>query len=93
MVVAGWDSEIDQTPLARTICGDPTMLYRRLDRLGGRDADACPHRLCPCRWASRKATAIRCRYHGLLVGSDGRAAEMPLKNEPVNRSICVTLFR
>lgn len=30
--VAAWDCEVDRTPLARTICGEPVLLYRRLDR-------------------------------------------------------------
>ena len=28
--VAAWDSEVDRTPIARTICGEPVMLYRKL---------------------------------------------------------------
>ena len=30
--VAAWDAEVDQVPLARTICGVPMMFYRRIDR-------------------------------------------------------------
>ena len=30
--VAGWDYEVDSTPLARTICSVPVVLYRKLDR-------------------------------------------------------------
>ena len=30
--VASWDHEIDRTPFARTICGEPIVLYRRFDR-------------------------------------------------------------
>jgi vanillate monooxygenase len=26
--VAAWDSEIGETPLARTICGEPVMFFR-----------------------------------------------------------------
>jgi vanillate O-demethylase monooxygenase subunit len=30
--VASWDYEIDRAPLARTICGERIMLYRKFDR-------------------------------------------------------------
>ena len=45
--VAGWDYEIDRKPLARTICGQPIMLYRRFDRTVVAMRDACPHRMLP----------------------------------------------
>ncbi|MDB5720842.1 MAG: aromatic ring-hydroxylating dioxygenase subunit alpha [Alphaproteobacteria bacterium] len=90
--VAAWDSEIDRTPLARTICGEPVMLYRRLDRSIAAMRDACPHRLLPLSMGIKEGDSIRCRYHGLLIGSDGRAEQMPLRNDSVNRSICVRTY-
>ena len=90
--VAAWDSEVDRTPVARTICGEPLMLYRRLDTSVVAMQDACPHRLLPLSMGIKEGDSIRCRYHGLLVGSDGRAEQMPLRNDPVNRSICVRTY-
>ena len=90
--VAAWDFEVDRAPLARTICGEPVMLYRRLDRQIVAMQDACPHRLLPLSMGIKEGDSIRCRYHGLLIGSDGRAEEMPLRNDPVNRSICVKTY-
>ena len=90
--VAAWDSEVDRAPLARTICGQPIMLYRRLDRNVVAMRDACPHRLLPLSMGIKEGDNIRCRYHGLVIDSQGRAAEMPLKNEPVNKSICVKTY-
>ena len=43
--VAAWDNEVDRNPLARTICGEPVMLYRKFDRSVVAMRDACPHRL------------------------------------------------
>lgn len=90
--VAGWDSEVDRTPIARTICGEPILLYRKLDRAPVAMRDACPHRLLPLSMGFKEGDSIRCRYHGLKVGPDGCAEEMPVKSERVNRSICAQTY-
>ena len=90
--IAGWDSEIDRQPMARTICGEPIMLYRRFDRSVVAMRDACPHRLVPLSMGIKEGDNIRCRYHGLLLDSHGQAVEMPLKNEKVNKSICAQTY-
>ncbi|MDE2435159.1 MAG: aromatic ring-hydroxylating dioxygenase subunit alpha [Sphingomonadales bacterium] len=90
--VAAWDAEVDSTPLARTICGMPIMLYRKLDRSVVAMRDACPHRLLPLSMGIREGDSIRCKYHGLKLGPDGVAEEMPLKADKVNRSICAETF-
>ena len=90
--VAGWDSEVDSAPLARTICGVPMMFYRRLDRGVVAMRDACPHRLLPLSMGLREGDGIRCRYHGLKLGPDGVAEEMPLKSERLNTAICVETY-
>ena len=90
--VAAWDSEVDREPLARTICGRRIMLYRTLDRWVVAMRDACPHRLLPLSMGLREGDSIRCRYHGLLLGPDGIAEEMPLKAERVNSSVCVETY-
>lgn len=90
--VIAWDSEVDRTPIARTICDVPVTLYRKLNREIVAMRDACPHRLPPLSMGLREGDPIRCRYHGLKIGSAGIAGEMPLKTERVNRSICVKTY-
>lgn len=90
--VAGWDYEIDRKPLARTICGQPIMLYRRFDRTVVAMRDACPHRMLPLSMGIKEGDNIRCRYHGLLLDSHGQGMEMPLKSEPVVRTACVQVY-
>ncbi len=90
--VAAWDFEVDSVPLARTICGAPITLYRKLDRKVVAMRDACPHRLLPLSMGLREGDSIRCTYHGLKLGPDGVAEEMPLKSEKVNKRICAETF-
>jgi vanillate O-demethylase monooxygenase subunit len=90
--VAAWDHEVDRTPFARTICGEPIVLYRRFDRSVAALRDACPHRLLPLSMGFKEGDSIRCRYHGLLIGGDGQALEMPGKAEAPHRSICATRY-
>ena len=90
--VAGWDYEVDRAPLARTICGVPMMFYRKLDRSVVGMHDACPHRLLPLSMGIREGDSIRCKYHGLKLGPDGVAEEMPLKSERVNQRVCAETY-
>jgi vanillate O-demethylase monooxygenase subunit len=90
--VAAWDCEVGAVPIARTICGEPVMLYRKLagDLVAMRDA--CPHRLYPLSAGIREGDSIRCAYHGLKISAAGVPEEMPLKAETVNTRICVPTY-
>ena len=90
--VAAWDGEIDQRPFARTVCGQPVLLYRRLDGTVVAMHDACPHRLLPLSMGIKEGDSIRCRYHGLLVDGDGRIAEMPLRADRIPGTLCVATY-
>lgn len=90
--VAAWDHEVDAKPFARTICGVPLVLYRKLDRGIVALRDACPHRLLPLSMGLREGDSIRCRYHGLKLGSDGVAEEMPIRTDKPNRGICAEAY-
>lgn len=90
--VAAWDHEIDRAPMARTICGEPVVLYRKFDRTVVAMQDACPHRLLPLSMGIKEGDSIRCRYHGLLVCSDGHAIEMPVPSERTHKSICAKSY-
>lgn len=90
--VAAWDYEVDRQPLARTLLNVPVMLYRKLDGSVVAMRDSCPHRMLPLSMGIREGDSIRCKYHGLKLGPDGIAEEMPLKGETVNRRVCVEVF-
>lgn len=90
--VAAWDHEVGAQPLARTICGQPIMLYRRLAGDVVAMRDACPHRLMPLSAGIREGDSIRCKYHGLKIGPDGAVEEMPLKSETASANVCVLSY-
>jgi len=90
--VIGWARDIGPEPYSRTVCGEPILVYRKRD--GGIAAmrDACPHRLLPLSMGIKEGDHIRCRYHGLLLDADGRAAEMPLRSDRVNPGLCARKY-
>jgi phenylpropionate dioxygenase-like ring-hydroxylating dioxygenase large terminal subunit len=86
--VIGWARDIGSEPYARTVCAEPILAYRKADGSLTAMRDACPHRLLPLSMGIREGDGIRCKYHGLLLDSEGRATEMPIRSDRVNRSIC-----
>lgn len=89
--VAAWDKEVSAKPLARTICGEKVVLFRRSDGSVAALADFCPHRLAPLSLGVVEGDAIRCGYHGLLVDGTGACVEMP-GQEDAPRRLSVTPY-
>ena len=79
--VAAWDSEVGRKPLGRTLCGEPVVLYRRLDGSVVAMRDACPHRLLPLSKGAVEGDNIRCGYHGMMFDGAGRCVEMPTQEQ------------
>jgi phenylpropionate dioxygenase-like ring-hydroxylating dioxygenase large terminal subunit len=90
--VAAWDGEVANTPTSRKICGEPIVLYRKLDGNVVALRDACPHRLLPLSMGIREGDNLRCRYHGLVVTPGGKPCEMPLTSERVNDTLKTPVY-
>ena len=75
--VAAWDSEIAATPLSRTICGEPVMLFRTAAGAVAALEDRCCHRNLPLSMGTVEGDSIRCGYHGLRYDASGACIEIP----------------
>lgn len=89
--VACSSSEIEEAkPLARKICGNNIVFYR--DEGGEVVAleDFCPHRGAPLSLGFVEDGKLVCGYHGLRMGSKGKAVSMP--KQRVERFPCIKTY-
>lgn len=90
--VAGWAEEfVPGTLHARTVIGEPLVIYRCAD--GGLVCleDRCCHRFAPLSRGRLEGDELRCMYHGLKFGRDGRCTEIPGQSTIPERA-CVRTF-
>ena len=90
--VVAWDHEVQaDTVLARRALDIPLVIWRRADGAVVVMQDVCPHRLAPLSLGRREGDAIRCMYHGLKFGADGRCIEVP-GQERIPPGACVATY-
>ena len=66
--IAAWSHEVGKRePLARTVCSNKMVLWRKADGSLAALEDACWHRLLPLSMGWLEGETIVCRYHGLGV--------------------------
>lgn len=76
--VAAWDHEVlADTLLARSILGQSILVYRKSDGTPVAIDNRCAHRHAPLAMGRKEGDAIRCLYHGIKYGSDGKCLEIP----------------
>lgn len=81
--VAATSQELDAGPVTRRILGLPVFLYRAGEGEGdGRGPavamlDRCPHRRFPMSQGIMEPDGVRCGYHGVKFGHDGRCLDVP----------------
>jgi phenylpropionate dioxygenase-like ring-hydroxylating dioxygenase large terminal subunit len=68
--------------LGRWILGEPMLLYRTADGAVTARADICPHRSARRSAGERDGDNVRCLYHGLEFGADGRCTRVPAQEGP-----------
>jgi vanillate O-demethylase monooxygenase subunit len=83
--VAGWTHQIQPGEIvARTILGEPIILYRTAsDNLAALE-DRCCHRFAPLSRGRLEGDDIRCMYHGLKFAASGQCIEIPAQDSIPN---------
>lgn len=76
--VAMWDADLAPGELvSRTICGEPVVIFRRLDGSIAAIADQCAHRFAPLSRGKLCGEHVECPYHGLRYDHAGQCVENP----------------
>ncbi|MCW2394023.1 MULTISPECIES: aromatic ring-hydroxylating dioxygenase subunit alpha [unclassified Sphingobium] len=74
---AGWANDVTDAPLARTILGEPVVIFRTEDGQLNALQDACPHRFAPLSKGKLSGDRIACPYHGLEFSGAGQCLRNP----------------
>lgn len=75
---AAWDHEVaERGLLARTFLELPVVIYRGENGQYVALEDRCCHRAAPLSMGRIEGDCVRCMYHGMKFGPDGRCVEIP----------------
>lgn len=76
--VIAWDHEVPADGLfARTVLGEPIVLYRTAAGTVVALEDRCCHRAAPLSRGRKEGDCVRCGYHGLKFDAAGTCVEVP----------------
>ncbi|MCY4394936.1 MAG: aromatic ring-hydroxylating dioxygenase subunit alpha [Rhodospirillaceae bacterium] len=79
--VAAWHHELpggaERAPLARTLLGEPVVLFRQADGTPAALEDRCPHRRLPLSMGTVVGDHLQCGYHGFTLDGTGRCVRIP----------------
>ena len=75
--VAAWDHEIADGLLARTLLGEPVVLFRTADGTAVALEDHCCHRGLPLSMGKPVGEGLQCGYHGLTFDRTGACVAVP----------------
>jgi len=70
-------AEISEKPLARTLLNDPVVLFQTEAGTPCALEDRCCHRGAPLSLGYATPAGIRCGYHGMEFGPDGKCTDIP----------------
>ena len=89
--VAAHAHELEDGMAARTIAGEPVVMFRKESGEVAALEDRCPHRFVPLSMGKRVGDTLQCGYHGLRFDATGACAEAP-NDEEQRARICVRTF-
>ena len=74
---ATWSKDLGRGPFARTLLGEPVVMYRKENGEPVALADRCCHRAAPLSRGVCIGDRLECGYHGLQYDADGRCVLVP----------------
>lgn len=89
--IAAWSNEITDKPLARTLGGDPVVIYRDAEGKAAVLQDRCCHRGAPLSLGEVVPMGLQCNYHGMVFGTDGKCVHIP-GQERIPSKACVRAY-
>ena len=89
--VAGWSSELGDSPLSRRILDEPIVLFRNKDGVAGALEDRCPHRFVPLSLGKMVDGTLQCAYHGLRFDLEGQCVGVPGQSH-IPPGLCVRSY-
>jgi vanillate O-demethylase monooxygenase subunit len=75
--IAAWKQDVGREPLARTICAEPVVLFRRENGTPVALEDRCCHRHLPLSRGRLVGDMLQCGYHGLEFDASGTCMRVP----------------
>jgi phenylpropionate dioxygenase-like ring-hydroxylating dioxygenase large terminal subunit len=75
--VAAFADEVGEQPLARTIAGEPIVMFRTAGGALAALEDRCCHRGLPLAFGAVIGETLRCGYHGLQFDTGGHCVKVP----------------
>ncbi len=91
--VACQSHELREAPLARSIWGQPLVLFRDAAGQAAALLDRCPHRNLPLSAGEVVEGTLRCSYHGWRFGSGGQCAHIPaFTGDPSRQAYAATAY-
>lgn len=91
---AGWDFQVTQgkdSIVARKIADKRIVMYRKPGGELVAMEDQCPHRQAALSLGRKEGDSLRCMYHGLKFGPNGKCTEIPGQDRIPPRA-CVRVF-
>jgi phenylpropionate dioxygenase-like ring-hydroxylating dioxygenase large terminal subunit len=78
--VAAWSDELTETPIARTICNNPVVIFRTAEGKAAALIDRCCHRAAPLSLGRVVGGGIECGYHGMVFDCSGKCVAIPAQD-------------
>ncbi len=75
--IACASAQLGREPLARTVQGEPLVLFRDASGAPVAFLDRCPHRNVPLSLGAVRQGELECAYHGWRFGPDGACRAVP----------------